>query len=270
MKRLFLFALGLCCVHVSLAQLASFELPLELSDGTSTISMRIAMQEGASDGIDSGLDRIAPPPPPADFLEAYIVSNAGSLWHDYRGLTADTVRFAVFIDPNDGLEAPIILRWDDTVDLATLGSFRVRNALETQEALNFDMAVVDSLNLSGMPDVSDGVIIEVVLGASGTSVGTVQDELPRAPQLLQNYPNPFQSATTIGCDVPHAGDVDLRVFDALGREVDVLAKGRWASGRHYIQWQPEGLPSGTYFYRLRTQDASGQEKTLSRRMVLIR
>jgi len=69
-------------------------------------------------------------------------------------------------------------------------------------------------------------------------------------QLEQNYPNPFNPSTEIGYAVQSTGDVTLKVYDILGREVAVLLNERKPAGKYSLQFDASGLASGVYFYRL--------------------
>jgi len=95
----------------------------------------------------------------------------------------------------------------------------------------------------------------------GTSKGFVVDEeveieieevelLPTDYTLDQNYPNPFNPVTTIEFAIPQAVEVNLVVYDALGREVEVLVNGTMEAGRHRVRFDAGRLPSGVYLYRL--------------------
>jgi hypothetical protein len=91
----------------------------------------------------------------------------------------------------------------------------------------------------------------------GSGASAVEELPPRASaRLLGNWPNPFNPRTSIGFELPTAGEIELAVFDARGRRVALLAVGEWAAGKHTIVWEGtavEGscLPSGVYFARLR-------------------
>lgn len=74
--------------------------------------------------------------------------------------------------------------------------------------------------------------------------------LPEQLALHQNYPNPFNPATTIRFALPHAGEVDLIVYDILGREVETLVSGKLVSGIHEFVWDASEAASGIYLYRL--------------------
>jgi mannose/cellobiose epimerase-like protein (N-acyl-D-glucosamine 2-epimerase family) len=105
------------------------------------------------------------------------------------------------------------------------------------------------------------VVYEPVL----TDVSPVPATVPSSIKLCQNFPNPFNSATTIRYTLPLGGDVRLAVYDMLGREVAVLEQGRKETGRHEVRLDASALASGTYLYRLK---AGGIVQT--RRMILLR
>ncbi len=79
-------------------------------------------------------------------------------------------------------------------------------------------------------------------------------DVPDTYALAPAYPNPFNPTTTITYSLPSAGYVYLSVHNALGEEVATLVNARRTPGRHSIQWQAAGHPSGTYFYRLQAGD----------------
>jgi hypothetical protein len=75
-------------------------------------------------------------------------------------------------------------------------------------------------------------------------------ELPERFELAQNFPNPFNPSTQIQFSVPRASDLRIAVYDLLGREVALLADGRYAAGEHTINWDGGALASGIYFIRM--------------------
>jgi hypothetical protein len=70
--------------------------------------------------------------------------------------------------------------------------------------------------------------------------------------LEQNYPNPFNPSTTIGFSVPASGYVSLAVYDILGKHIATLVDQHLDGGRYTVNFSAPSLPSGMYFYRLRT------------------
>ncbi len=91
--------------------------------------------------------------------------------------------------------------------------------------------------------------------------------------LLQNFPNTFNPSTTIRFYVGTSGNVSLKVFDVLGREVAMLVDENLRAGSYERVFAASGLSSGVYFYTLRVTPgqalrAGEFEKTL--RMVVLR
>ena len=76
--------------------------------------------------------------------------------------------------------------------------------------------------------------------------------------LEQNYPNPFNPATTIRYAIPRIVNVELKVFDILGREVSTLVDETKNPGYYELQFNASNYSSGIYFYRLK---AGGYIKT---------
>ena len=68
--------------------------------------------------------------------------------------------------------------------------------------------------------------------------------------LSQNYPNPFNLITIISYDLPERVNVNLAVYDVLGREVIHLVNGYQPAGNYLIELNAAGLPGGVYFYCL--------------------
>ncbi len=101
--------------------------------------------------------------------------------------------------------------------------------------------------------------------SAGTAIDETGSGLPDAFRLATNYPNPFEQTTHIDYELPESGPVRLTVYDALGREVAVLAEGLKRAGRHTVVWDARVMPGGPYFYRL---DAGG--RLFTRAMILIR
>jgi hypothetical protein len=96
----------------------------------------------------------------------------------------------------------------------------------------------------------------------GTGTGPGTNAIPGAFRLYQNYPNPFNPATSIRIDLPREAEVSLVVYDLLGQEVDILARGRFAPGVHTIRWDAGNLPTGVYVCRFRGGDWSESKRLL--------
>jgi poly(beta-D-mannuronate) lyase len=70
--------------------------------------------------------------------------------------------------------------------------------------------------------------------------------------LEQNYPNPFNPTTVISFQLSDPGFVEMKIFDVLGKEVQMLVHQPLSAGRHEVQWNASGFGSGVYFCRLQS------------------
>ena len=87
--------------------------------------------------------------------------------------------------------------------------------------------------------------------SSGTSIfGQAENIVPQSYGLAQNFPNPFNPTTTIQFDLLQPGHATLKVYNGVGEEVATLIEGDLPAGRFEAVWNANGVPSGTYFYRL--------------------
>ena len=99
---------------------------------------------------------------------------------------------------------------------------------------------------------------EELASVSATPIGNAAAITEYA--LHQNYPNPFNPETSISFDLADAGDVTLTVYNPLGQEIAILADGRMTAGRHTVNFNAAGLPSGMFFYRLETEEFFAMKK----------
>ena len=86
--------------------------------------------------------------------------------------------------------------------------------------------------------------------------------LPAEYVLSQNYPNPFNPTTTINFILPERSIVFLSFYNQLGEEVAVSLNSEKEAGSHIIEWNASNLPSGVYFYELKTEKYRAVKKLL--------
>lgn len=100
-----------------------------------------------------------------------------------------------------------------------------------------------------------------------TDTGVDEEDEQRPTNFtLENYPNPFNSVTTISYAIPERAHVSLSVYDILGREIAKLVDDVQDANQYTIQFDASRLSSGVYFYRLRV----GGEIVKTRKMLLVR
>ncbi len=86
-----------------------------------------------------------------------------------------------------------------------------------------------------------------------------QTDIVASYKLLNNYPNPFNPATTIRYDVLKTGFVTIKIFNAAGKEIKSLFEGTATPGEYNLIWNGTDnsgklVGSGTYFCHLRTDN----------------
>jgi photosystem II stability/assembly factor-like uncharacterized protein len=90
----------------------------------------------------------------------------------------------------------------------------------------------------------------------------ISHEVPQSFVLYQNFPNPFNPMSKIKYDIAKQGKVKLVIFDALGREVEILVNENLKPGSYEIKWEASNFPSGVYFYKLTAGDYSETRKMI--------
>ncbi len=100
-----------------------------------------------------------------------------------------------------------------------------------------------------------------------------EDGIPVAAKLYQNYPNPFNPTTTVSFRLAAPSLVTLKVYNVLGQEVATLLDGEQLDeGYQTVEFNPAGLSSGVYFYRVDVQDQDGELARVleTKKMLLIK
>jgi photosystem II stability/assembly factor-like uncharacterized protein len=95
-----------------------------------------------------------------------------------------------------------------------------------------------------------------------TSIENPEEVLINSYYLFQNYPNPFNSSTKIKFSLPKSSNVLLKVFDSIGNEIETLVNEFKSSGTYEITWYAANLPSGIYFYQIRSNSFIGTRKLI--------
>jgi hypothetical protein len=83
--------------------------------------------------------------------------------------------------------------------------------------------------------------------------------------LEQNFPNPFNPSTEIGYQLSTTAEVQLIVYDILGKEIVTLVNQVQQAGHHTMTFNANNLASGMYYARLKAEG-----KVLIRKMMLMK
>lgn len=94
-----------------------------------------------------------------------------------------------------------------------------------------------------------------------------EKDLSNSFHLYHNYPNPFNSTTTIAFDLPEDAEVILKVYNLLGHEIKTLVNGSRMSGYQSVTWDGTDnlgdiVSSGAYIYRLQVDNGIQTRKML--------
>ena len=146
-------------------------------------------------------------------------------------------------------------------------TYRLSPALPV--GLTFDAA---TRTIAGTPrTAAETVYTYTVTDANGASASLALQTLPEAFSLADNFPNPFNPATTIKYALPQAADVELTVYNVVGQPVRTLVAEHQSAGRYVVEWDAtndsgHSLASGMYFYRLQ----AGEEFLEIKKMLLLK
>jgi len=80
--------------------------------------------------------------------------------------------------------------------------------------------------------------------------------------LSQNYPNPFNPSTKITFGIPSLDHVSIIVFDPIGNIVNELTSQYYSAGTYELVFEAGDLPSGIYFYTIKTSKFIETKKML--------
>jgi hypothetical protein len=197
--------------------------------------------------VDSGysVDNLAPLPPRR--VASRYENGAVLLTWDHNSET-DLRGYLIYRSDKSGIDiyktGPIA---------TTRDSFYIDRSFPTSGRVYYVVAAQDIHdNIS-----SNNSEVEIII----TSV-SYENETPKSFILYQNYPNPFNPATTIEFDIPERTQVKLIIHDALGYEIKVLLDKDLEPGKHKLNFDARDLPSGVYFYTLRTPKFTKTNKML--------
>ena len=177
----------------------------------------------------------------------FISTNNGDNW----GVTGYS-----FLNETDSVVTAIGISSANDIFIGTFGygALYSTNNGDSWEKINSGLPI-ESLIYSFIVNI-DGYIL------AGTSMGifrslepvvSIEDitfDMPISFSLGQNYPNPFNPSTTIEFTLPKSENVELKVYNILGKEVATLVSNKLNQGNHTYTFDGMNLASGIYYYQL--------------------
>jgi hypothetical protein len=100
-------------------------------------------------------------------------------------------------------------------------------------------------------------------------VSALDEDITLTPtkfSLQQNYPNPFNPKTVISYQLPKNSKIKLTIYDVTGQQIKTLFNSWHQAGNHEVVFDAADLPSGIYFYVLKSSNGFNQ----TRKMMLLK
>ena len=215
-------------------------------------TVRLGYHEEALEGEDP-LDQIAPPRAfesvslRAIEPKAPETSRKRLLAEQYEPAGQSGYRYEISLVAPEG--EPVTISVEDIESLEL-----------SQEIVLFDKTLAKRYDIHKDPSftiwpTSSALNFVLLIGDDAYISSEAHEILPLEVALLPNYPNPFDSHTTIEFALPEPKSVRLVVYDALGRQVRTLRNGFMDAGHHSVMWDGRNdagstMGSGLYFFQL--------------------
>ncbi len=216
-----------------------------------------------------------------------------TVWSNSVGTFQPVVSFV--INPHGTIYVPsnysfYNVRTDSTLQLTVSiyngGDYPLKLDSMTARSLILQHSLLFPVDISSRSIVFDTLRLSIAEGSSGTLRDTIsywsndynhnpaktpvtisivtaigdEAEKPVTFRLEQNFPNPFNSSTTISYRLPKPSIVRLSIYNIFGQELQRIVNERKEVGVYSVSFHSDDLPSGVYYYRLQTGDLSGDRK----------
>ena len=126
-------------------------------------------------------------------------------------------------------------------------SFLLTLEFETSSAGFYNSA----LYIYTKSDYSEGFGIPII-GVRASTTSVISEKHSTSSDLNYNYPNPFNSSTTISFTLAERSKTKVEVYDMLGRKIQTLANDIIDAGNHALEFDRAKLPDGIYTIILTT------------------
>lgn len=119
---------------------------------------------------------------------------------------------------------------------------------------------------------TNGLIMKRTALPSSIEENTI---IPSLFHLYPNYPNPFNSQTTISYNLQNEGDIEIEIYDALGRIIRTFNFSNQHIGKNELFWDARDdfgnvVSSGIYIYKLKTTLHNGKSSKQLSKMILLK
>lgn len=168
------------------------------------------------------------------------------------------------VNPSTALSvSPTTVRLAPNDSIGITFTFHPRQIIKTGLGIYSPSVVIDSRFNPGTTRFEKAMRFRL------TGTVSVKDEskLPSKFKLEQNYPNPFNPETKIEYVVSRKQNVELMIYDVLGKEITTLINEVKESGRHSVVWDGKNefgntLPSGVFIYKIKAGEFTQVKKII--------
>ena len=184
----------------------------------------------------------------------------------------------------ESYEGVLITLNNVTISAVNQFDWSITDATGSETLIDDDMATMAADNY--MSTLEEGQVLESVSGIFNFSFGTYKVQIrglpdlgqtvgivddikvnPYSYQLYDNFPNPFNPETQIRFEIGAQENVQILIYDILGRQIRYLVNEQYSSGFHVVNWDgtnETGQPvsSGMYIYLLKAGDYMADKKML--------
>jgi hypothetical protein len=262
-------------VNIATSQ-AQFKIPITATNSTSNGTVEIGWDRSASHCVDASLGETElPPKPPSEVFDIRLLDNrtpsclGEGVSIDLRNWVESvsvTDTFVITIQQGSG-GLPVTLTWP-TISNPQIGSLILQDGLGGI-LVNTNMLTAQS------QVVSNSLLLTLNIYATVTNRVKEEGGLPTSFGLQQNYPNPFNPTTNLKFSVPEKSDVEIAVFDMLGRKISTLVSENLAANVYSVEWNGRNdngtaLASGVYNIRMVANSELGKTFTDVRKVVLMK
>ncbi|NQT26975.1 aryl-sulfate sulfotransferase [candidate division KSB1 bacterium] len=173
--------------------------------------------------------------------------------------------FDAWADAPRTIDAWIFEYGDDYTDYGQIGPTYITPGVEhfsfpftMEDQSDFNAIVVFLMGHSDIDVYLDNVSFKRNLNSA---VGEPEIQSVTDFRLLGNYPNPFNSQTTIRFETEGQSHVNIQLYDILGRLQFTICDQQFEPGNHSVNIDGSQLSSGIYFYQVDAKDVNGQHRT---------
>lgn len=142
----------------------------------------------------------------------------------------------------------------------------LQTGLTLQESINnfefFNSQISYGINQNNIYKTVDGWVTYSIVDSI---VAGINEQQITATEFIleQNYPNPFNPSTKISWQSPISSWQSIKLYDAIGREIETIVDGFYEAGIHTKSYIANAtLPSGIYFYQLKAGNFIETKKML--------